>query len=232
MNGVILQPSYLPWRGYFDLIRRADVFVFYDDVQYDKHGWRNRNRIKTANGPQWLTVPVHSKGNTTERVLLADTKINYAQDWPRKHAMTIRQSYSRAPFFAEYADTFDGFFATRHEKLVDLTIQTTLTLARLLGIATTRFVRSSELKIEGDRTERLVRILQAVGATHYISGPSAKSYIDDAMFADAGIGLEYIVYDYPSYPQLHTPYDPQVSAIDLLVMAGRDAPRYLLPATT
>jgi hypothetical protein len=203
------------------------VFVFYDDVQYDKHGWRNRNRVKTAAGPRWLTIPVSSKGNVSEGLMLADARIAWAQDWARKHAATLRQSYGRAPFFAAYAPLVDAFYAMRPERLVDFTIETTLQLAKALGITGTRFVRSSELGVAGTRTERLVRILEAVGATSYLSGPSAKDYIDDAVFAEARIGLDYIVYDYPAYEQLHPPYDPQVSVLDLLFMTGPEAPRYI-----
>ena len=227
MIGVILQPSYIPWRGYFDLIHRADVFVFYDDVQYDKHGWRNRNKIKTSNGTQWLTIPVSSKGNVEHGLSLADTRITWTQDWSRKHAMTLRQSYAKAPHFAEYAAMVEGFYTTRPERLIDFTIETTLALARALGITNTRFVRSSELGVTGARTERLVRILEKVSATHYISGPSAKDYIEDAVFAEAKIGLEYIVYDYPAYTQLHPPYDPGVTVLDLMFMTGSEAPEYI-----
>jgi hypothetical protein len=230
--GVILQPSYVPWRGVFDLIHRADVFVFYDDVQYDKHGWRNRNRIKTATGTQWLTIPVSSKGNVTDGLMLSDARITWNQDWARKHAMTLRQSYAKAPFYATYAPMIDAFYATRPERLVDFTIETMLALAKALGITTTRFVRSSELGITGAKTERLVRLLEKVSATHYLSGPSAKDYIDDAVFAEAKIGLEYIVYDYPEYEQLHPPYDPGVSILDLLFMKGPESPEYIWGSRT
>jgi len=222
--GVILQPSYVPWRGVFDLIHRADVFVFYDDVQYDKHGWRNRNKIKTPAGTQWLTIPVVSKGNVESGLLLSEARVMWNQDWARKHAMTLRQCYGKAPFYADYAPMLEGWYARRPERLVDFTIETTLDLAARLGISHTRFVRSSSLGINGERTERLVRILERVGATHYLSGPSARSYIDDRVFTEAKIGLEYMVYDYPEYEQLHPPYDPGVSVLDLLFMKGKDAP--------
>lgn len=221
---VILQPSYVPWRGVFDLMHRADVFVFYDDVQYDKHGWRNRNRIKTLAGTQWLTIPVSSKGNLVNGLRLDEARITWTQDWAKKHAATLRQSYSKAPFFADYAPMLDGFYRMRSERLVDFTIETTLALAKALGITKTRFVRSSELGVTGGRTERLVRILEKLEATHYISGPSAKAYLEDGMFAEAKIGLEYMTYDYPAYEQLHPPYDPGVSVLDLLFMKGKAAP--------
>ncbi len=219
-TAVILQPSYVPWRGYFDLIHRADVFVFYDDVQYDKHGWRNRNRIKTRDGVRWLTIPVASKGNVEHGLLLSEAKIVWNTSWTKKHAATIRQSYSRAPFFVEYASMVDDFYERRPERLVDFTIDTTLALAKALGIAQTRYVRSSELGVGGAKTERLIGILEKVGATRYLSGPSARSYIEPALFAEAKIGLEYVVYDYPEYEQLYPPFDPAVSVLDLLFMKG------------
>lgn len=227
--GVILQPSYVPWRGFFDLAHRADVFVFYDDVQYDKHGWRNRNRIKTPNGTQWLTIPVSSKGNVTDGLRIADARIAWTTDWARKHAMTLRQCYGKAPCFAAYAPIVEAFYAGRPERLADFTIETTLALAKALGIAHTRFVRSSELGVDPGlgRTERLVRILEQVSATRYLSGPSAKAYLEEARLAEAGIGLEYIVYDYPEYEQLYPPYDPGVSVLDLLFMKGPEAGAYI-----
>jgi hypothetical protein len=225
--GVILQPSYVPWRGFFDLIHRADVFVFYDDVQYDKHGWRNRNRIKTPAGPQWLTIPVSSKGNVVSGLLLSDARITWTQDWPKKHAMTLRQCYRKAPCFARYEPMLEAFYAARPERLIDFTIPTTLALAEALGISGTRFVRSSELGVTGGRTERLVRILEQVSATRYISGPSARDYLDEAVFAEAKIGLEYMIYEYPEYEQLHPPYDPGVSVLDLLFMKGPEAGAYI-----
>lgn len=224
---VIIQPSYVPWRGFFDLIHRADVLVFYDDVQYDKHGWRNRNRIKTPAGTQWLTIPVSSKGNVTNGLLLSEARVTWTQDWPKKHAMTLRHCYHKAPFFADYAPMIEALYAAPPDLLVDFTIETTLALAKALGLSGTRFVRSSELGITGTRTERLIRILERVSATHYISGPSAKSYIDEAMFHEAKIGLEYMAYDYPEYEQLYPPYDPNVSVLDLLFMKGAAAPDYI-----
>jgi hypothetical protein len=226
-TGVILQPSYLPWRGFFDLVHRADVFVFYDDVQYDKHGWRNRNRIKTQAGTQWITIPVAHKGNVESGLLLSDARIVWNTPWTKKHASSIKQAYGKAPFFAEYAPLVDQFFAKKPELLVDFTIDTTLALAKVLGIEKTKFLRSSELGVKGERTERLVRILEKVGADHYLSGPSAKGYIEPGVFADAKIGLEYVAYDYPEYEQLHPPYDPQVSILDLLFMKGPAAPDFI-----
>jgi len=217
---VILQPSYLPWRGYFDLVHEADVFVFYDDVQYDKHGWRNRNRIKTAHGPQWLTVPVLAKGNVTGGLCVKDVAIARTQEWSKKHLASIRQAYARAPFFGETMALVEALFAKRHERLVDLTVETTIALARALGIERTRFLRSSELGVDGGKTERLVRITRHVGAQRYLSGPSARDYIEPQRFADEGIALAYKDYRYVDYEQLHPPFDPHVSVLDLMFMKG------------
>lgn len=226
MRCVILQPSYIPWRGYFDLIHRADVFVFYDDVQYDKHGWRNRNRIKTPRGPLWLTIPVLSRG-ATGGIAIKDVRVSRETDWPRKHLSTLRQSYARAPHFGEMLSWLERVYADPPPLLAELTIATTMELAAMLGINATRFVRSSDLGIGGGRSERLVAITKHCGCSEYLSGPSARSYLDPETFAEEGIALDYIEYRYPEYPQLHPPYDPQVSILDLLVMTGSDAPRYI-----
>jgi hypothetical protein len=232
ITGAILQPSYIPWRGYFDLIHEADVFVFYDDVQYDKHGWRNRNRIKTAQGPLWLTIPVLAKGNVSTGVSVKDTAIAWKQDWPRKHLGSLRQSYGKAPFFKDYFPLFEALLEKKHELLAELTIETTIALAKALGIEKTKFLRSSELGIDGGKTERLVRITQHVGAERYLSGPSARDYIEPALFEAAGVALDYKVYDYREYEQLHPPYDPGVSILDLLFMKGPESGRLIWGAST
>ena len=213
MNVVILQPSYIPWRGYFDQIRRADLFIFYDDVQYDKHGWRNRNQIKTAQGKQWITIPVHSKG-VTEGIPIKEERIDWSKLWPKKHA-------SYQPWLASVYEREDEFLA-------DFTIDTTIELAKMLGISNTKFIRSSEIPgIDGQKTERLIQILQRVGAQHYFSGPSAQDYIELEKFDEAGISVEFMGYNYPEYPQLHPPYDPFVSILDLLFMVGEDSLSYI-----
>jgi hypothetical protein len=228
MNVVILQPSYIPWRGYFHQIYKADTFVFYDDVQYDKHGWRNRNQIKTAQGKQWLTIPVHSKG-VTEGLPINQVRIDWSKSWASAHWKAITFAYGRTPFFKQYASLLEPFFERRNEFIADFTIDLTLALARALGIAHTRFLRSSEMTgVNGQKTDRLIQILQPLGTTHYVSGPSARDYIEKEKFEAAGITLEYMVYDYPEYPQLHPPFEPQVSALDLLFMTGDRALDYIV----
>lgn len=228
MNVVILQPSYIPWRGYFDQVRRADLFIFYDDVQYDKHGWRNRNQIKTAQGKQWLTIPVHSSG-ATGGLLIKNVKMDWSKPWAANHWKGITLAYKKAPFFDQTSRLLLPFYERRDALLADFTIDLTVAIARQIGIAHTRFMRSSEIPgVTGEKTARLVQILQAVGATHYISGPSAQDYIEDSLFAEAGISLEYMAYNYPEYPQLYPPYDPYVSILDLLFMVGPEALNHIV----
>lgn len=228
-NCVILQPSYIPWRGYFHQIAKADIFVFYDDVKYDKHGWRNRNRIKTSSGTQWLTIPVFSKGVEKNKTPINQIEINWNQKWNRKHWSALKLAYAKAPYFKEFAPLISAFYESKPTLLADFTIDTTIQLARALGITSTDFVRSSELSgIGGQKTERLIQILSQLEVTHYISGPSAKDYIDPEKFTRAGISLEYMEYDYPEYEQLYPPFDPQVSVLDLLFMCGPKATDYIL----
>jgi hypothetical protein len=227
MIAVVIQPSYIPWRGFFDLIHRADTFVFYDDVQFDKHGWRNRNRIKTSAGTQWLTLPVKKKGNVENAVRICDVELDAASRWGKKHLATLSQSYARAPFAERTLSLVRPFYERSYEKLADLTIDLTTAIAKDLGITRTRFIRSSTLALTGAKNERLIQLLREVGATHYISGPSARDYIDAEAFARASITLEYAKYEYPEYEQLHPPFDPFVSVLDLLFMKGPESSSYI-----
>jgi hypothetical protein len=228
MNVVILQPSYIPWRGYFDQISRADIFIFYDDVQYDKRGWRNRNLIKTSKGSQWLSIPVHSAG-AQQGIPIKDIRIDWSTPWSNQHWKALTYSYGKAPFFRHYTSFVEPFYHRHDILLADFTIDLTIALARELGNSHTQFMRSSEIVgIDGQKTDRLVQILTKVGATHYISGPSARDYIEAEKFETAGITLEYMLYDYPEYPQLHPPFDPQVSILDLLFMAGPQSSEFFV----
>lgn len=229
MNCVITQPNYIPWRGYFHQIRKADVFVFYDDVQYDRRGWRNRNRVKTSNGPRWLTIPVMNKGVQINGTAINQIQIDWTQNWVRKHWTTIEQSYSKAPFFSDYASALKDAYDRHDEFLADFTIELTIRLARTLGITGTRFIRSSSLQAVGAKTDRLLSILKPLAATHYITGPTAKSYLDEKKLAHSGISTEYMVYNYPPYGQFYPPYESQVSILDLLFMQGPESANYIWP---
>lgn len=228
MKSVVLQPSYIPWRGYFHQIYKSDVFVFYDDVQYDKHGWRNRNRIKTPAGTQWLTIPVNSKGNIVNNTLIKEIEMCQVPTWHLKHLATLKQFYGKAPYFKDYMPLLERYYLAPPRLLVDFTIDLILTLAQALNINGTRFIRSSELNLsEIEPTKRLLEILLAIGADHYISGPSAKDYLQEEDFTKLGITLEYMEYHYPEYHQLYPPYDPQVTILDLLFMMGPQAGNYI-----
>jgi hypothetical protein len=219
----VLQSNYLPWRGYFDIIHDADVFVFYDDVQYTVNDWRNRNRIKTTNGPVWLTVPV---GNQNDRricdVELRDT------GWARKHWRTIEQSYRRAPHFAMFAGFFREIYARPWSSLSELNQMLVKTIAtEFLGIRT-EFRDSREFQLDGRKGDRLLNLLAELGTTEYVSGPSARNYLDVAAFRDAGITVVWKDYgSYPEYPQLHGPFVPDVSIVDLLMCCGLRAPFHI-----
>lgn len=228
MKCVILQPSYIPWRGYFHQIYKSDVFIFYDDVQYDKNGWRNRNQIKTNQGKQWLTIPVKTKGSVLESTPINLIPIAWDKPWNLHHWRGIQFAYKKAPFFNQFAGYFGEIYRRQPEYLAEFTIASTIEIAELLGISHTRFQKSSDLSgITGEKTDRLIQILKAVGADEYISGPAAKDYIEEEKFKDAGIRLEYMQYNYPEYPQLYPPYDDKVSIIDLLFMTGPNALKFI-----
>ncbi|HET7144449.1 MAG TPA: WbqC family protein [Anaerolineales bacterium] len=226
MKAVILQPSYIPWRGYFDQICRADLFIFYDDVQYDKHGWRNRNQIKTAQGKQWMTIPVHAKG-VTEGISIKDVRIDWSKPWAKNHLKALTYAYAKTPYFALYSPWLDSVFERHDGFLADFTIWLTMEIARKIGNSHTQFMRSSEIPgIDGQKTDRLIQILTYVGAKHYVSGPSARDYVEKEKFDKAGISLEYMEYNYPEYPQLYPPFDQYVTILDLMFMVGNDAREY------
>ena len=227
MNCVILQPSYIPWRGYFHQIEKADVFVFYDDVQYDTRGWRNRNRICGPGGSFWLTVPIQRKNIRSLGRKINEVQIDWTQPWNKKHLKSLAASYSKAPHFEDYEELLRQFYSRRDCLLVDFVIELTIALSQELGIDDTRFLTSSSLAIVGERNERLLRIVKKVGADHYISGPAARSYLDVGLFLRHDVTVEFLEYDYPPYEQLSPEFDPQVSILDLLFMKGKQAPEYI-----
>ena len=225
MRLVVLQPSYLPWLGYFDQMYKSDCFVLYDDVQYDKHGWRNRNRIKTAQGPLWLTVPVltHGQGLPTNR----DARIDARQPWARKHLQALRVNYTRAAAFPEVFDALAPVLEGPWTHLCELNRAVLDARGGLLGLS--RRIRwSSELDIRGQKTERLINICRALGADRYLTGDAASDYLDETQFAAHGIGVEYHHYRHPVYAQLHGEFVPYLSVVDLLMNHGRESLRVLV----
>src|SRR5262245_24707641 len=181
---VVLQPGYLPWLGFFDQMRRADVFVYYDDVQYDTHGWRNRNRIKTQQGPLWLTVPVRHSGLSKPRIL--DVAIDGRINWARKHVASIRQAYAGAPCVKQYVPALEEVVQASGDRVGDLDLAVASLMADWFGVRP-HVERASMLGIDGGQTERLVSICRHFGATTYLSGSAARDYLDVALFERNGI---------------------------------------------
>lgn len=235
MTGVILQPSYIPWRGYFHLIHLADIFVFLDDVQYTKRDWRNRNLVKGPHGPHWLTVPVITRGRRQQ--LIKDVEIDNSTSWGKHHASTLRHCYAQSRYFDKYMDFLEEKYARPWGNLCELDVDFTRSLAHLLNIHT-HFVRSSELNAGGTRAEKLISICKLLNITTYISGPSARDYIPLEAFARENIELVYHSYEYPEYPQLFGDFAPNVTIVDLLFNCGDRSSSYIwnrkvaVPATT
>ncbi len=224
MRLAVLQPSYLPWLGYFDQIDRVDVFVYYDDVQYDRNGWRNRNRVKGPNGPVWLTVPVKHTGRGLQRI--CDVEIDGQRNWAQKHLRSIAQFYAKAPYVNDYIPRLTELLGQTWTHLADLDIAINEAIIEWLGLGA-RVVRSSTLRVEGDRNERLIHICRHFGAGHYLSGNAAKSYVDLEAFAASGISVEWQDYEHPNYSQLHGTFVSHLSTIDLLMNAGPETLRIL-----
>lgn len=220
----MIQSNYIPWRGYFDFIDDVDLFVFYDDVQYTRKDWRNRNRIKTSSGLLWLSVPVQFTMN--DMVLVQDAKIDYSQQWIRKHVNSIRLAYSKAPFFDKYFQEFVDIISEKHETISKLNISLIKWCIKHLNIQS-EIKMSLEFNSEGFRTDRIIDIMKKVNATSFLVGLAAKSYIEEDKFKKAGINLEYKVYDYLDYPQLHGKFESNVSILDLLFNCGEGSRKYL-----
>jgi hypothetical protein len=216
----VLQSNYIPWRGYFDIIRRSDVFVFYDDVKFTKNDWRNRNQVKGPNGPIWLTIPCPKNYSV---------KINEVQptnaEWQEKHWRTITQCYSKSPFFRKYSDFFEDFYL-KHEwcSLSELNQIVIKHIAREIFGFTAQFASSSDFILSGTKESRLIDLLKKIGTSVYISGPSAKSYINPEHFKSVGIEIEWMDYGhYREYNQQFPPYNPFVSIVDQIFNVGPES---------
>ena len=221
MKVAIHQPHYLPWLGYFAKWAAADRLIFLDTVQYEKNGWQNRNRVKTPDGPRWLTVPVHARLGTPIR----DVTIDTAQPWRERHLRAIEQAYAKAPHLARYRDALGSFYSQDWVRLAPLAMASARWLAQALGVATPSAC-ASELEVEAagpgdDATTRLVALCRAVGADTYLAGQDGAQYMDARQFAVAGIAVESQRYEHPFYSQLHGEFTPFLSALDLLLMEGQ-----------
>jgi len=214
----IMQPTYLPWLGYFSLIDQVDIFVFLDKVQFDKRSWQQRNRIKTAQGELFLTVPVQTKGKRHQKI--CEVRLDNTQHYPTKHLKIIENNYSKAHYYPEYWPEILQVFNKAYQYLTDLNISLILWFVEKLGIKTT-FIKSLDLKSEGTKADLLVGICHEVGADQYVSPLGSKVYIDENnIFKQKKIDLFYQNYTHPEYTQLYKEFIPYMSILDLLMNEG------------
>ena len=220
----ILQSNYIPWKGYFDLINRCDVFVLYDDMQYTKNDWRNRNKIQTKQGLKWLTIPVRQE-KLSQRI--NETKISDAR-WSRKHWATITHNYTKAKYFNDYKGLFEDLYLNMQEQfLSEVNYRFIVAINKIIGIDTV-LKKSSEFKLIQGKSERLLDICKTLGANVYLSGPTAMDYLDVQLFKQEGVDVVWMNYDnYRVYKQLHQPFEHGVSILDLIFNEGPESKNYL-----
>jgi hypothetical protein len=224
----IVQSCYIPWKGFFDLIGRCDEYVIYDRMQFAKRHWHNRNLIKTSNGTVWLTIPVVTKGRFDQAI----DEVMIEKPWADKHWRTLELAYRQAPFFDLLAPTVRSWYerADKEARLTDVNELFTREIAGLLGLGT-RIVRDTTYPADGAKTARLLSIAQAAGADRYLSGPSARAYLEEALLAAGGVTTEWMSYDgYPEYKQLHGDFTHAVSVLDLLFNTGPEASNLIRPS--
>ena len=216
----IIQSAYAPWRGFFDLIDRCDEYVILDTVQYAKRHWHNRNKVLTAGGPVWITIPVTTKSHFEQPI----QDVRVSEPWAEKHWRTIALNYRRAPHYAALAPRIKALFEAAAKEMYltrinELFLREIATILRLK----TAITRDVAYAPTGTKTARLLDICLKAKATHYLSGPSARDYLNENAFLEAGIKVEWMHYPtYPAYPQLWGAFEPAVSILDLLLNAGPD----------
>lgn len=219
----IVQSNYVPWKGYFDMIAAVDEFIFYDDVQFTKNDWRNRNKIKTPKGAEWISIPVGQDiGRRVRDVVLSNNR------WQIKHWKTLESNYHRASYFSEVAAIIEPLY--RHQKYSHLSMlnrEFIEVVCRFLGI-TTKISNSWDYNLVGGRTERIVDLCVQAGAGEYISGPAAKDYIDVRSFSERDVHITWFDYSgYPKYPQLWGEFIHGVTILDLLFNCGKNSTQYM-----
>jgi hypothetical protein len=221
----IVQSCYIPWKGYFDLIASADEFILYDDMQYTRRDWRNRNLIKTAQGVSWLTIPVKVKGKYFQSI--RNTELD-GQDWQKNHWKALHQNYRRAPYFDQISAVLAPLYLDRQfTHLSELNRALIEAICPLLGIST-RIKWSWDYSLVDGKTERLLDLCIQAGGTEYVSGPAARDYIDGRLFDEAGVKLRFFDYaNYPTYPQLWGEFQHSVTILDLLFNCGPNASSFM-----
>ncbi|HTA82465.1 MAG TPA: WbqC family protein [Bacteroidia bacterium] len=223
----IIQTNYIPWKGYFDAINTVDEVVYYDTMQYTKNDWRNRNKIKTHQGTQWLTIPIDVKGKMHQRICDATVSDKYL-DWRKGHWNALQINYSKSAHFKTYYSEFENIYKNDNETNLSKINYSFISLINsILGIKTP--VRwSSEFELSGDKTEKIINLCLQTNTTEYFSGPSAKSYLDNSLFENAGIKLSFLDYsNYPEYNQLYGEFIHEVSILDLIFNEGPNARKFM-----
>lgn len=216
----LIQSAYIPWKGFFDLIGQCDEYIIYDSAAFSKNHWHNRNRIKTGNGPQWITIPVMTAGRFGQRI----DEVQVKSGWAESHWARIVQAYRSARFFPHFAPTVEALYWSTKDltKLSEINELFIRAFVKLLSLDV-RIARDTEYEASGDRTDRVVSICRSAGATHYLSGPSAATYLQPAKFDEAGIALEWMSYGpYAAYEQLHGAFESSVSILDVLFSLGTE----------
>ena len=222
----IIQSNYIPWKGYFDFINMVDDFVLFDDAQYTKRDWRNRNRIKTRHGPQWLTIPVSVSGKRRQKI--QDTEID-DRSWARRHWKTLCQHYAGAKHFGHFkASLQELYLGCEDTRLSEINYRFITAVNTILSINTRLWWSRDFPSTAANPSERLLAICRALGAGEYLSGPSARDYLDVALFEREGVKVTWVDYSgYPEYEQLYPPFEHAVSVLDLIFCTGPDAGRYM-----
>ena len=222
----IIQSNYIPWKGYFDIINQVDEFILYDDVQYTRRDWRNRNKIKTPNGLHWLTIPVEVKWKYNQKI--KDTKISEFS-WEKKHWNAIKFHYINSKYFYELKDFFEELYLGYQEKYLSLlNYRFIIEINKLLNITTQiSWSMDYDLSVVGN-TEKLIHLCKQAKTNIYLSGSSAKNYMDEELFNEEGIRVEWIDYsNYPEYRQIYPPFEHKVSIIDLIFNEGENAQQFI-----
>jgi hypothetical protein len=223
-----IQSCYIPWRGYFDFIDSVDLFVLYDDVQYSSGSWRNRNQVKAKSGLRWITVPVRYRfGDPIDAVAIGQTT---SVPWQEAHRRLIGDALASAPYFAPAIEIWREGVSAGDRLLSELNLRLIRTICQYLQIPTP-IVLSRDFGAKGSKTDRLLDLCGKVGATTYLSGPTARGYIDEERFRETGVGLEYKSYDYPPYPQQWGQFTPTVTVLDLIANCGPRSREFLKSRT-
>ncbi len=223
LKGAILQPTYLPWLGYFEMIDAVEVFVVFDHVQFVKKSWQQRNKIKTSSGITTLTVPIQREGQNS---VIDQIKISYGKNNPlAKHWKTISLAYKKADFFSEYSDVFEKIYLTEFTHLRDLNVSLIKQICKILGIKT-KIIFSSELNYDKRKkgiNEDIISLCKFVDITSLYDAKGAEQFLDKSLFLQNKIPLEFQEFNHPCYKQLWGKFEPYLSIIDLIFNEGKDS---------